>query len=892
MNKIMKNPRLIRSIILGVFVVVFFLNLAILRLPFSGSSTTGSLWSLAADIASGGDAIFPFALKIAFYVSLVPIALSVLDLILKKSVGNFVTIFYFLAYEVSFIVYRTFYNQLSVGAVVISFVNLILVMVAYAGLAHSNAVSQTEQTEATEALPEEAKKPAVGILVTDIFAIVVLLLATLFVPLYGIESTGGAQRLCTFASVLFAKTPVLEDTIYFIANLALFLIVSMFFISALTYYRGDKKKFVRMSKNLMVFEVLVGVEFFLLGYIISFVYAIQGITTAITIAFIPLIAVSLVALVFSVFKGRFDGAVGSPNVFKKSERKANMKFEPLLFVLLFTVVTVASLFTNVIDVTVTGNGVNEVVKLTGIELLRDYAGLGSGYQAIAFIVMCMLICSGMALVLTIAGYLAGYKKYAKIAKVSAYVNLAFIFAFGISSLYFTIALEITKESTKDVFTYYGVAYDESLAYKVRTGTIYCLIADVVLLIAMMARKSLDASNAALINAEGEGGSNGSKPSAAIDEGNPIGFDPCPAFTELDSKIPSFKEDLAAREKLAVGTTSLSDLVQFVVNYAKDSRLHLSYSNESIATFIAGLGACRLTILQGMSGTGKTSLPKIFSEAIDGNCDIIEVESSWKDKNELLGFYNEFSSTFTPKKFTQALYKAALNPEIATFIVLDEMNLSRIEYYFSDFLSLMENEEGKRELKLLNIKLAVKEEGGKEKEYEALEEGHTIKVPSNVWFIGTANRDESTFVISDKVYDRAHTMNFNKRAPKVRDFGDPIPQRYYSYKTIADLFVSAKKKGTFDAENDEMIKKTEAILAPFNISFGNRILVQIEDFVNIYQECFPGRDVRAEAVETILLSKVVAKLEVKTIDDKEGLVKEFEDLNMKRCADFINKLNED
>jgi 5-methylcytosine-specific restriction endonuclease McrBC GTP-binding regulatory subunit McrB len=124
----------------------------------------------------------------------------------------------------------------------------------------------------------------------------------------------------------------------------------------------------------------------------------------------------------------------------------------------------------------------------------------------------------------------------------------------------------------------------------------------------------------------------------------------------------------------------------------------------------------------------------------------------------LGYYNEFSEKFTPKKFTQALYKAALNPEIVTFIVLDEMNLSRIEYYFSDFLSLMENEEGKRSLKLLNVPLFQKTKDG-EVPYKVLKEGETIEIPSNIYFIGTANRDESTFVISDKVYDRAHTMNF-------------------------------------------------------------------------------------------------------------------------------------
>jgi hypothetical protein len=293
----------------------------------------------------------------------------------------------------------------------------------------------------------------------------------------------------------------------------------------------------------------------------------------------------------------------------------------------------------------------------------------------------------------------------------------------------------------------------------------------------------------------------------------------------------------------------------------------------------------------MSGTGKTSLPKIFSEAIFGNCEIIEVESSWKDKNELLGYYNEFSMKYTPKKFTLALYKAALNKEIFTFILLDEMNLSRIEYYFSDFLSLMENEEGHREIKLINLKLNRKEED-KDIEYSALDEGHTLKIPSNVWFIGTANRDESTFVISDKVYDRAHTMNFTKRAPKVRSFSEPISKQYYDYETINELFVRAKQNGSFDAESSELIKSIELLLAPYNISFGNRILKQIEDFVNIYKACFLPEDVEAEAIEKILLSKVVAKLEVKTIEDKEKLEQEFVKLNLNLCAAFIRSLDDE
>ena len=243
----------------------------------------------------------------------------------------------------------------------------------------------------------------------------------------------------------------------------------------------------------------------------------------------------------------------------------------------------------------------------------------------------------------------------------------------------------------------------------------------------------------------------------------------------------------------------------------------------------------------MSGTGKTSLPKIVAEALNSVCDIVEVESSWRDKNELLGYYNEFNKIYTPKKFTQALYKAKLNSEVLTFIVLDEMNLSRIEYYFSDFLSLMENEEDKREIKLVNIKLSKNKKNKKDNDYLGLTEGHTLKVPNNVWFIGTANRDESTFDISDKVYDRATTMNFDKRAAKVQTFEEPKAPKYVPSKLLNNLLLNAKQNVNFTIDDNEIINKVERILKPYNISFGNRIAKQIEDFVKIYVSCFNEDD---------------------------------------------------
>jgi len=368
-------------------------------------------------------------------------------------------------------------------------------------------------------------------------------------------------------------------------------------------------------------------------------------------------------------------------------------------------------------------------------------------------------------------------------------------------------------------------------------------------------------------------------------------DPCPAFSELDEKAVALGEEIAA---LAAGERpiTLPELVQFIVDYARESRLHLSYTPEDIATFLAGLGATRLTILQGMSGTGKTSLPKIFTEAIFGACDIVEVESSWRDKNELLGYYNEFSRTYTPRKFTQALYRAALHPERLTLIVLDEMNLSRVEYYFSDFLSLMENEEDKREIKLLSVGL-YRVENGERIPYEGLTDGHTIRIPRNIWFIGTANRDESTFEISDKVYDRAHTMNFNKRAPKAIPNGEPLDRRFISADLLLSLLEEARQTPAIDIDNDPTIKAVEELLSPYNISFGNRIANQIESFVSVYCACFPkSKQAKAEALERILLSKVVTKLEFKSVENKELLAAEVARRGLQRGAEFIRRLSED
>ena len=890
MEKNIKRARILRAIVLGLFVLAFFFNLLILWLPLTSQVGSASIWSLANETGSGLERVFPLCLEFAFFASLIFVVLSALELLRNKKSGNYFSALYFLAYEIALFVYQIIYHYLGLNLFVLVILTLVVVTAAFALSVRANALTKPESVTESQVNPE-SKKSARALLIIVSLGLLVLLLCQLFVPLY-VVGEGSSAHSAVLGQILFATNAFKEDSAYCLVNLVLFIGVFLYFVSSLSFFWSDKKHFVRLSKRVLYAEIAVSFEFFMLGYVIQFVYSLQGFTSN-SLSFIPFVVFCLMALPYSIFKGRFDVANGLVEAPKKGRHHFE-NIEPLIYLILVTAVTVISLFFNILDVHFTSQSYSEDIQLTGFKLLTDYPSLSSGYQIMAFGIIVMLICSGIGLILCLSAFFSHYKHFGNLSKAVTFVNAFFIFLFGLSGLYFSIASEIMEESTIEVIHYYNPSFSATYSYSIRSDVLYCLFIDVAIIAVMIVRKALNGEKgnleveAASIQGVGGGGSPSPLGSDEVTETN---FDPCPAFSEIDSKDEFFVEDLSKRRSLAEPTPSLNGLVRFVVQYAKDCRLHLSYNYEDMATFVSGLGACRLTILQGMSGTGKTSLPKIFSEAIDANCDIVEVESSWKDKNELLGYYNEFSRKYTPKKFTQALYKAALNPEIPTFIVLDEMNLSRIEYYFSDFLSLMENEEGKRELKLLNINLRVADNGVFH-DYRVLAEGHTIKIPSNVWFVGTANRDESTFVISDKVYDRAHTMNFTKRAPKVRDYDDPIPQRFYTAETLLSLFNSAKSKGTFDAENNETIKNVEALLSPFNISFGNRILKQIEDFVDIYEECFPGKNVEAQAVETILLSKVVSKLEVKTIDDKEGLVKEFADLGLNRCADFISKLNED
>ncbi len=730
---------------------------------------------------------------------------------------------------------------------------------------------------------------------------VVLMLSLLYVPLCSYKIDGNEFPIVAMGTVGTDEDRILALGLFVV--LFVFTIINFIMLtSVFKHYSAEISELTSKIRNIVNLNTIITGTYFVLGVVVCSICNSEG-GEYDTISYIPFLISVVLAVVFA-FTSR---NVADNNRLETHKTVRSARIEFFSFGTAISLVTVIASLSDILRVTFDNHPEADPILLNGYDVFMTYNSLEGGLQLVAFLLLAILCITIGLFVASLIALLSRSKMFFRITLAEIVSGAICSLIIGLFGKYYEIVQHLNKDVIESIIGKFGGSKYLKLEYTV-TGQafIWFLVAMAVLVVVLIrkpySRGTVGETPVLVGNAASSDSVNLSEPTSGDGdvqntntEPNPVkktDVDPCPAFSELDHKASLYSKEQERRKALAFQSPTLPELVQFVVNYARDCRLHLSYTPEDIATFIAGLGATRLTILQGMSGTGKTSLPKIFSEAILGNCEIIEVESSWRDKNELLGYYNEFSKTYTPKKFTQALYRAKLQSETVTFIVLDEMNLSRIEYYFSDFLSLMENEEDKREIKLLNMALN-RRESGKTVDYLCLSDGHTLKIPNNIWFIGTANRDESTFEISDKVYDRAHTMNFNKRAPKPLAFGQPIPQRFISVAEFSKLLQNAKTTINFDIDNYPLIKEVEALLAPYNISFGNRIANQIESFVRIYCSCFMNPEiVLPEAVEKILLSKVVSKLEFKSIENKVELAAEFEKRKLLRCSEFILKLNED
>lgn len=278
-----------------------------------------------------------------------------------------------------------------------------------------------------------------------------------------------------------------------------------------------------------------------------------------------------------------------------------------------------------------------------------------------------------------------------------------------------------------------------------------------------------------------------------------------------------------------------------------ARMKLYYDIEDIRRFISSLTVTKLIVMQGMSGTGKTSLSYAFGEFLENPSVIVPIQPMWKERSDLIGYFNEFTGRFNETTLLQKMYEANYSKSIYV-TVLDEMNIARVEYYFAEFLSLLEiPDPDKRYLDVVSDIW--------DNDPVMLRDGK-VRLPENMWFMGTVNNDDSTFAISDKVYDRAMVMNLDKKCEPF-ECEDHKPVRV-SAAQLEELAREARVKYAISDRNMRRIRKLDKyLIGKFRITFGNRIMKQLTGYVPVYIAC-GGKE--TDAIDDMLSKKVFRKLD--------------------------------
>lgn len=253
-----------------------------------------------------------------------------------------------------------------------------------------------------------------------------------------------------------------------------------------------------------------------------------------------------------------------------------------------------------------------------------------------------------------------------------------------------------------------------------------------------------------------------------------------------------------------------------------------FNDETIANYHVCLKTRPFVILAGLSGTGKSKLSQLYAEALghptrDGRYLRVAVRPSWNDDRYLLGYLNTLTGDYVAEPALDFIVRAEEDRENLYFFCLDEMNLAHVEHYFSQFLSALEEEEtADRRIPLYSPSLAA----------ALARDGHQpthrreILVPPNLLFTGTVNVDETTQPISDKVIDRANTLEFfaveldkvpaRRPAPEVTPISAAVWQNY--------------RAAAPDTSRRNQVVEIGKILNKAGMGLGYRVLREIEMYM--------------------------------------------------------------
>ena len=357
----------------------------------------------------------------------------------------------------------------------------------------------------------------------------------------------------------------------------------------------------------------------------------------------------------------------------------------------------------------------------------------------------------------------------------------------------------------------------------------------------------------------------------------------------DLAQPALKFEFTGRAQIDEGTAlrRLSEHLKKKALYYPE-RIQLAFHTSLKAAHINPL-----VVLAGVSGTGKSALPMAYAEALGMNFISLAVQPGWSGPQDLLGFYNYLERKYKATELARSLaqmsrFSAEDLPKLdiksrkeqMLLLLLDEMNLARIEYYFSDFLSRLEQRRGRKiEDAQRRREISLWVDAG------SLPEGElprTIFPDFNVLFVGTMNEDESTQTLSDKVIDRANVLRFG--APKELQAAHAFtvsPSSEFLPRAKWEEWVTPFDGNGFDEEK-LVLAKLNQTLETINHPFGHRVFRAILDYLTNYpgakQEASVGPR-RRNALSDQIEQKIVPKL--------RGL--DTQDDTASRCLDQIAQL---
>lgn len=287
-----------------------------------------------------------------------------------------------------------------------------------------------------------------------------------------------------------------------------------------------------------------------------------------------------------------------------------------------------------------------------------------------------------------------------------------------------------------------------------------------------------------------------------------------------------------------------------------------YEKKDLINFHTCMKSSSLVILSGMSGTGKTNLVELYSHALGLKgiqYTLIPVSPSWTSDSDLIGYADTLHMVYRPgdSGLINALRKAEDEKDKLFIICFDEMNLARVEHYFSQFLSILEMDHGKRVLRLYNDDL-------ESRLYNSAQYPPTIAIRENVLFVGTVNVDESTYHFSDKVLDRANVLSLEimpfehmKKLPE-RKKNLALGTREVDFETFTSFKADRRNVALMDEELKFLWNVHQALHdANKQIGVGPRIVKQID----AYLANLPVQDVltREQAFDLQMVQRILTKL---------------------------------